>query len=468
MKVLKANPKYIWMLFILLTPVSIFGQSIESWISLPKSKQMFQKMPNIAWDASNNRNQTVPIKLNLTTFDQTIDGFGYTLTGGSAHLIQALNKAKKKELLEELFGNKPGQINLSVLRISIGSSDMDEKVFSYDDVPTGKEDYSLQLFSLQEEQKALIPLLKEILAINPQIKLFATPWSPPTWMKDNQDSKGGKLLLKYYNVYARYFVRYIQEMKKLGITIHAITPQNEPLHPGNNPSLLMTAEDQLVFIRDYLGPQFQKNSISTKIICYDHNCDKPEYPITILNDSKARKYIDGSAFHLYNGDISALAQVRTKHPDKNLYFTEQWTGVKGDFYGDFMWHIKNVVIGALNQGAKTALEWNLANDKNLGPHSPGGCTECLGAITIDNGIKRNVAYYIMAQASSFIPAGSKRIKINSLAHLPMVAILRPDKKICLLVQNEGPEKQKLPIQYLNKTVDLDIPGSSVSTFLFKL
>lgn len=468
MNEVKANPKSNWMLFMLLIPWCIYGQSIENWVSFPKNKQMFQKMPNLSWSIDKNDIHQNPILLNPSNLDQTIDGFGYTLTGGSAHLIQALASQEKQALLQELFGIKPNQIGISVLRLSIGASDMDEEVFSYDDIALQKEDLKLQHFSLQKDKKALIPLLKEILRINPNIKIFATPWSPPTWMKDNQESKGGKLLSKYYEVYARYFVKYIQEMKHEGIVIHAITPQNEPLHPGNNPSLLMTAEDQLIFIRDYLGPQFQKDRISTKIICYDHNCDKPDYPITILNDQEVRKYVDGSAFHLYNGDISALAQVRTKHPDKNLYFTEQWTGVKGDFYGDFMWHIKNVVIGSLNQGAKTALEWNLANDRNLGPHSPGGCTECLGAITIDKGIQRNVAYYIIAQASTFIPAGSKRIILKSSSNLPLVAFVRPDKKICLLIQNEVPNNQKIPFQYLNKTLELDIPGSSVSTFLFKL
>lgn len=468
MNEVKANPMSIWMLFILLIPLDIHGQSIENWISYPKNKQMFQKMPNLIWNNVNSGHPSNTIHVNPLALDQTIDGFGYTLTGGSAYLIQALDSTTKHDLLNELFGNKPMQLGISVLRLSIGASDMDEKVFSYDDLPLGQEDLSLQHFSLLEEKKALIPLLKEILTINPNIKIFATPWSPPTWMKDNQETKGGKLRPKYYEVYARYFIRYIQEMKKMGINIHAITPQNEPLHPGNNPSLSMSAEEQMVFIRDFLGPQFQKHRISTKIICYDHNCDKPEYPITILNDPEARKFIDGSAFHLYQGDIRALAQVRTKHPDKNLYFTEQWTGAKGDFYGDFMWHIKNVIIGSMNQGAKTALEWNLANDQNLGPHSPGGCTECLGAITLNQGIQRNVAYFIIAQASAFIPSGSKRIKLNSLPNIPLIAFLRPDKKICLLVQNEGSEKQKFPIQYLNKTVELEIPGSSVSTFLFKL
>lgn len=467
MRVMKANPWIIWMLLVLFVSIRTYAQSIERWLSIPLKKQMFQAMPALSWEALSSSNSEA-IEINPKDLDQTIDGFGYTLTGGSAHLIQSQATPIKKELLLELFGKSNNRLGLSIIRISIGASDLDEKVFSYNDLGPGETDLTLSRFSLEEDKKALIPLLKEILKINPEIKILATPWSPPVWMKDNHSSQGGQLLPKYYRVYARYFLKYIQEMKKQGITIYAVTPQNEPLHPGNNPSLYMPAEEQLIFIRDHLGPTFKNKGIKTKIICFDHNCDHPDYPIHILNDPKASQYIDGSAFHLYNGDISALAQVRTKHPNKNLYFTEQWTGAKGEFAGDFMWHIKNVVIGALNQGSKTALEWNLANNRQLGPHTPGGCTECLGALTISDQIERNVAYYILAQASRFIPANSQRIKLKQVPGLAYVAVKRPDNKISLLVQNEDKESKQLSIKYLHKAVKLDLPASSVSTFIFKL
>ncbi len=151
-------------------------------------------------------------------------------------------------------------------------------------------------------------------------------------------------------------------MKAEGITIDAITPQNEPLNPGNNPSLLMTAEQQRDFIKNNLGPAFQAANITTKIIVYDHNCDKPDYPLTILNDPAAKAFVDGSAFHLYAGDISALSTVHSAHPDKHVYFTEQCTSSTGGFEGDLKWHVKNVIIGSMRNWSRNALEWNLAND----------------------------------------------------------------------------------------------------------
>lgn len=186
-------------------------------------------------------------------------------------------------------------------------------------------------------------------------------------MKDNNSSIGGSLKKEYYPVYANYFVKYINAMKNEGITIDAITVQNEPLHPGNNPSLLMLAEDQKEFIKDHLGPVFEKNGISIKIILYDHNADRPDYPISILDDPEAAKYIDGSAFHLYGGEIDALSQVHDAHPDKNIYFTEQWVGAPGDFSKEMAWHTENLIIGATRNWSRNVLEWNLAADENQEP-----------------------------------------------------------------------------------------------------
>jgi glucosylceramidase len=280
-------------------------------------------------------------------------------------------------------------------------------------------------------------------------------------MKDNGESKGGSLLEKHYQTYAIYLAKYIQAMAKEGITIWALTPQNEPLHPGNNPSMLMTSQMQTNFIKAALGPEFKKRNITTKIIVYDHNCDHPEYAIDLLNDIEARKYVSGSAFHLYNGDISALSKVKKAHPDKDLYFTEQWTGYKGDFMGDFMWHIKNVIIGAVNNHAKTSIEWNLANDPTYGPHTPGGCTECLGALTISGqDIVKNQSYYIVMQAARFVPAGSIRLGIEVPEGIQAAAFKRPDNKIAIIVQNEG-RKKNITIEKLN----LEIPAESVVTII---
>lgn len=398
---------------------------------------------------------------------QYIDGFGYTLTGGSVEVINRLSPSKRKALLNEIFGNDKNSISINYLRLSIGASDLDGEVFSYDDLPEGQTDPSLSKFSLARD-KDLISMLKEILAINPKIKIIAAPWSPPVWMKDNGKSIGGSLKTEYYDVYAKYFVKYIQGMQKEGITIDAVTPQNEPLHPGNNPSLLMVSDQQRDFIKQSLGPIFKSNNIKTKIVVYDHNCNKPEYAINILNDSEANQYIDGSAFHLYEGDISALSTVHDAHPDKNLYFTEQWTGAKGTFNEDLNWHTRNVVIGSMRNWSKIALEWNLANDTQYKPHTPGGCTECKGAITVSDSenFTRNVAYYIIAHASKFVPANSQRIASTQTENLSTVAFKTPEGKTVLIVQNNNKSDENFNIKYNQKTAPVTITGSSVATYIF--
>lgn len=431
------------LVLLLSLPLFCFSQT-ETFLSLPKQKSFFQKTENLYSDFSGAK-----ITVHPEQSFQSIDGFGFTLTGGSAQLIQQLEPTKRAALLEELFGKN----GISVLRIGVGATDLDATVFSYEDKP--------RKFSLEPSKTDFIPVLQQILAINPAIKLMATPWSPPTWMKDNGESKGGSLLEKYYITYANYLATYIEKMANEGITIWALTPQNEPLHPGNNPSMLMTSEMQANFIKTALGPAFKKRKITTKIIVYDHNCDHPEYAIDLLNDADAKQYVSGSAFHLYNGDISALSKVKAAHPDKDLYFTEQWTGYKGDFTGDFMWHVKNVILGAVNNHAKTAIEWNLANDPSYGPHTPGGCTECLGALTISGqDIIRNQSYYIVMQAARFVPAGSIRLGIDVPEGIQAAAFKRPDGKVVLLVQNEG-RKKNLSIEKLN----LEIPAESVLTII---
>lgn len=253
-------------------------------------------------------------------------------------------------------------------------------------------------------------------------------------------------------------------MKNEGIIIDAITPQNEPLHPGNNPSMYMTAADQATFIKTHLGPAFQAANISTKIIVYDHNCDHPDYPLAILNDPAAKAFVDGSAFHLYNGSIDVLTQVHNQHPDKHVYFTEQYTASNGDFGGDFRWHMKNLIIGATRNWSRTVLEWNLANDASFGPHTPGGCTTCKGALTISSSVTRNVAYYIVAQACKFVPPGSVRISSNVVGSIHNVAFKTPSGKKVLIVLNDGTSTGSFNIRFNGKWVTATLNAGDAATY----
>jgi glucosylceramidase len=259
-------------------------------------------------------------------------------------------------------------------------------------------------------------------------------------------------------------VKYIQAMKLKGITIDAITIQNEPLYGGNNPSMLMTAVQEASFIKNNLGPAFQAASITTKIIVYDHNCDRPDYPIDVLNDAAAKQFVDGSAFHLYGGDISALSLVRNTHPDRNIYFTEQYTASTADFAGDLKWHVKNVVIGSCRNWSRNALEWNLANNPGYGPHTNGGCTTCKGAVTIGASVTKNVAYYIIAHASKFVRPGSVRIQTNVPGSLQNVAFVTPNGSKVLIVENDGSFAQTFNIRFNDKWVVTTLDAGAVGTY----
>lgn len=443
---------------------NVKGAVINSWVT---GGNILMKSQN-AFYLGKKANSNINIDIDSTQRFQSVDGFGYTLTGGSAKLINQMNAADKAALLQELFSvtNETG-IKISYLRLSIGASDLDATVFSYDDLAAGQTDETLTHFSMDADKTDLIPLLKEIVALNPAIKFIATPWSPPTWMKTNNNSVGGSLKPEYYAAYAHYFIKYIQAMQAEGINITAITPQNEPLHPGNNPSMYMPAEEQAAFIKNNLGPAFQTAGLTTKIIVYDHNCNKPEYPLTILTDAAANAFVDGAAFHLYEGDISALTQVHNAYPNKNLYFTEQYTASTGEFGGDLKWHLKNVIIGSMRNWSKLAMEWNLANDPNFEPHTPGGCTTCKGALTIGgNTVTRNVAYYIIAHASRFVPAGSVRIASNINGALNNVAFETPDDKKVLIVENDGNDAVTFNIRFNGMWAATTLAGGSVGTYVW--
>lgn len=395
------------------------------------------------------------ITVNPDVTYQEMDGFGFSLTGGSALHLNNMSASQRASILNELFNED--NIGVSYLRVSIGASDLDAEPFTYNDLPTGETDENLEQFSIAQDQEHLIPVLNEILEINPNLKIMGSPWSAPSWMKTNNNSIGGSLMPEYFSTYANYFVKYIQAYEEEGITIDAITIQNEPYHDGNNPSMYMESTDQALFIKNHLGPAFEAANIATKIIIWDHNADNTWYATSILDDAEANPYIDGSAFHLYNGSINNLTTVHNAHPDKNLYFTEQWVGVNSDFDDNLVWHTRELIVGATRNWCKTVLEWNLASNSNLEPHTQGGCTECLGALTIDgNNVQRNVAYYTIAHASKFVRPGSHRIASNYSEELPNVAFKTPDGNIVVIVVNNT---------QIDKSFNIKTPGESISTSL---
>lgn len=451
------------------TPPVIVKTDVAMWLTKADQSALLAKQ-NIALNFSVGTNSNTSINVDTTATYQTIDGFGYCLTGGSASVINSLPADKKDALLKELFLTDSTHIGISYLRISIGASDMSATDFTYDDLVTGT-DVNLAQFSIDKEKTDLIPVLKSILVLNPNIKILACPWTAPVWMKinslGNNGFTGGSLNPAYYDAYARYFVKYIQAMKAEGITIDAVTPQNEPLNPNNNPAMVMQANEEANFIKNNLGPQFKAASLAAKIIVYDHNTDRTDYPLAILADAAASAYIDGSAFHLYAGNINGLTTVHSAYPNKNIYFTEQYTPSTGAFAGDLSWHLTNLIIGATRNWSRNVLEWNMATDASYGPHTNGGCSTCQGALTISgSNISRNVSYYIIAHASKFVRPGAVRIGSSDLTTLPNVAFKNTDGSKVLIVQNTTSNNLTFNITFNQKIVTSTLPGGAAATYVW--
>jgi glucosylceramidase len=453
----------------LLLPIASPAQKVTTWLTTPDGSSLFaQQSAKLRFSSATPPAAIIDIDDKQTY--QPIDGFGFALTGGSAQLLMRMSPEKRAALLHELFTTDAGNIGISYLRISVGSSDMNDHVFSYDDMPAGETDPTLANFSLAPDRADVIPILKQILAINPKIKLLASPWSAPAWMKTNDDVKGGKLQPQFYPVYANYLVKYISGMKQEGINIDAITVQNEPLNPDNTPSMVMQAEDQDQFIRDHFGAALAKAGLTTKIILYDHNCDRPDYPLTILQDPAANKYVDGSGFHLYGGTIDALTKVHDAFPTKNLYFTEQMVIDEkgGTATTNIEEPVQQIIIGATRNWSRNVLLWNLAADPHNNPHTDnGGCPVCQGAITLDGDtVGRNRAFYTLAHASKFVRPGSIRIASNEPDLLPNVAFKTPKGKSVLIVVNNDKSPKTFAVRSRKRLFTTSLSAGAVATYVW--
>jgi glucosylceramidase len=456
-------------LFVLSTLAARAQTDVSLWLTNSDRSALFElQTPQLSFTSAPATNQI--INVDSAKAYQTMDGFGFALTGGSAQMIMRMDAAKRAALLQELFGVDGKNIGISYLRLTVGASDMNDHVFSYDDLPEGQTDTGMTKFSLEPDKADVIPVMKQILAINPQIKVLASPWSAPLWMKTSGVARGGVLKPEYFSAYADYFVKYIQGMKTEGIPVDTLTVQNEPLNEKNTPSMLMLESELDIFIKDNLGPAFKKAGIKTKIVLYDHNLDHPLYPLSILRDPLANKYVDGTGFHLYGGTVDAMTQVHNEFPKKNIYFTEQSvTDHRGGATTmNLSRPVSRIMIGVSRNWSKNILLWNLAADPNAGPHTnEGGCTGCFGALTIDgDAVTRNIAYYTVAHASKFVRPGSVRIESNSLDPLPNVAFKTPDGKRVLIVANVSDSPQKFDVRDGGKVFTASLNATSVGTYVW--
>jgi glucosylceramidase len=453
---------------------------IEGWVTRD-ANALLQPMQPVAFSRSLPRDALPTIEIDDSRTFQPIEGFGFSLTGGSAYLLAGLAAAERADLLQELFGVSEASVGLSCLRLTIGASDLGRKDFSYWGLRRGTKDPDFARFNLSAGDREVVPVMQEILAINPAVKIIASPWSAPPWMKSNGSYVAGRLKPDSYAAYARYFVKYVETMREHGIHVSAVTPQNEPQNPKNEPSMVMSASEQAAFIGGYLGPELRKGAPETEILCWDHNCDGADYPLAVLGDAEARAHTAGVAWHLYNGAPEAMSYVREQYPEKKVYFTEQWVSAKDDFMGALRWHTKNVIIGALRNWCRTALEWNLASDPRYALHTRLGAVGALGGVTIGATVKhhrgdpviaatitRNPGYYLMAHSARFIRPGSVRVHSSVVDRLPNVTCLTPESRMVMVVMNDGDGPRRFRIQHRGAYATLELGTGDVATLRWNI
>ena len=400
---------------------------------------------------------------------QQIDGFGASLSDSSAWLIsQKLTASQRRELLQLLFDPKKG-IGLSMLRQPMGASDFALKDYTYDDMPQGEADPEMKHFSIDHDREQIIPFLREALALNPNLKIIGSPWSPPGWMKTSGSMIQGTLLPSAYGPLAKYFVRYVQGYEGAGVPIYAVTVQNEPLNiPTDYPGMGMSAEEQANFIRDNLGPAFRAAAVKAKILTFDHNWDLIDYPIKVLSDKQAASFIPGVAIHCYGGNPTAQTELHNRFPDKDIWLTEcsggEWQK------GRLLEEQARLVISTMRNWAKGVILWNLALNQNHEPYL-GGCKTCRGVVTIDDAVTPSriiptVDFTALGHASKFVAPGAFRIDSSTFEQdrLESVAFRNPDGSIVLMVLNGGNSAVTFNLNWKNMYASYRLDPAAVATF----
>lgn len=399
---------------------------------------------------------------------QTMVGFGASVTDASAHLLQTrLTPSARAVLMLDLFGREGEGLGFSFTRVTVGASDFSLDHYSLADTP----DPELKSFSTARMEEHVFPTVRAALAINPDLKVMASPWSAPGWMKTTNSLITGELKPEHYPTYADYWRRYIRSAADHGVPTDYLSIQNEPdFEPDSYPGMRWPAADRARFIGGYLGPELRTAGIETEILDWDHNWDQPEQPLTVLADPIAREFVSGVAWHCYGGDVSAQTTVRDAYPDKGVFFTECSGGEWAPEFGDsFVWTMKTLIIGSVENWARGVLMWNLALDENYGPHA-GGCGDCRGVVTIDSrtgAVTRNQEYYTFGHASRFVMPGAVRVASLKPEGLAGVAFVNPDGSRVLIALNEGAEAVRFDIAEGDRRAATELPAHSAATYVWR-
>ncbi len=448
---------------------------VESWLTTPDRAQLLARQPDItsAVEPPDTLGTgATRIEVDTAKTFQSMVGFGAALTDASAWLLQTrLSPAQREALLQELFSPDSG-IALGMVRLTVGGSDFSRAHYTFDDVAPGERDDALRHFDIAPNRADVIPLMRRVRAINPDLWVMATPWSAPAWMKSSGSLYKGTLRPDAYAAYAEYLRRLVDAFAAEGVPIALLSVQNEPHNePADYPGMRLTADQRADFVAHHLGPLFARRQLATQVVDWDHNWDAPESPLGVLADSLARRYISGVAWHCYAGDVAAQSRVHEAHPDKDTWFTECSGGAWAPNFGDNLkWNVRTLIIGATRHWARGVMLWNLALDERHGPHA-GGCNDCRGVVTIDSAtgaVTRNEEYYALAHASRFVRPGAVRIASSSgVNDIETVAFRNRDGTKVLIAVNSADVARTLAIQATGGRFPVTLPAGAVATYRWR-
>nr|WP_240968830.1 glycoside hydrolase family 30 beta sandwich domain-containing protein [Streptomyces sp. HNM0575] len=429
------------------------------WVTTADGGKRLEREQDVSFDGSK---QDIDVAVDASAKGQQFTGAGASITEASARLMSRLPDGEREKLMKGLFSTDGDGIGLDYLRQPLGGSDFVAELpyYSYEDEHGA--------FSVDRDKKEILPLLRQALGINPGIRVMGTPWSAPAWMKDSGKLEGGSLKRENYEAYADYLVKAVQAYADEGVTVQDLTAQNEPLFETTYPSMGLPAADEADFLR-ILDEKLTAAGLGTELFAYDHNWDKPEYPLEVLDKTADIERVQGAAFHCYGGEPEAQQQVRDA--GERVFFTE-CSGTDSDepantFADSLKWQTENLVVRSLRSGAETVVLWNMALDKNGGPHF-GNCeTKCNGVVEIDgDSVTRNAEFYSLGHVSKFVERGAHRI--GSTTQQPGgvedVVFENPDGSRAAVVLNSAGSARKFSVTESGHSLAYELPAGAVATF----
>ena len=443
------------------------AQTVSVWLTTHDLSQELQPQAATAFTAGTGGGN--PLIVDETQTYQQIEGFGASFTDSAGYLLnEVATPAARTNAMNNLFTRTGGGIGLSFVRNPMGASDLTRTDYSYADLAAGQTDVNLTNFSIAHDQADIIPLVKQALQLNPQLRIMATPWSPPGWMKTSGAMIGGTLLTNMYAPFAKYFVKYIQAYQAAGIPIAYISLQNEPLYlPSDYPGLSMDAATQVLLLRDYLLPTLAASNLTTKVLVYDHNWDRPDFPQTVFGDATllASSQVAGTAWHGYGGTPGVMLTLANQFPTKGNYQTEHSGGT---WVGDQLRQDFTEIIHVMRCWGKAYVKWSLAQDQNYGPNL-GGCNSCRGLVTVDNisgFITYNTDFYTLGHFSKFVLPGASRVYSANANGVVSAAFKNPDGSKALVAFNDTTCSHTFQVQWGGQSLSYTLASYAGATFIW--